>query len=172
MGNPKKREREDGQCSAGLVLSFRKGIETRNERQTSTNRSDSKPQKSRLFSVLCGLKDGVHLIRSVINLLSKEEMTVYYRHLGRPLIEYYSDAGLAVRHVSDEDMGVIVPSHVFLDRVLTAFEVLPRPVLVHCSAGAERSALAVDFICNQWRTRLQKPVVKPHKKSPAKKRRT
>ena len=111
-------------------------------------------------------------IRSVINLLSKEEMTVYYRHLGRPLIEYYSDAGLAVRHVSDEDMGVIVPSHVFLDRVLTAFEVLPRPVLVHCSAGAERSALAVDFICNQWRTRLQKPVVKPHKKSPAKKRRT
>jgi len=64
MGNPKKTEREDGQCSAGLVLSFRKGIETRNERQTSTNRSDSKPQKSRLFSVLCGLKDGVHLMLS------------------------------------------------------------------------------------------------------------
>jgi hypothetical protein len=61
IGNPKKTEREDGQCSARFVLSFRKGFETRNERQTSKNRSDSKPQKSRLFSALRGLKNGVHL---------------------------------------------------------------------------------------------------------------
>jgi hypothetical protein len=65
MGNPKKTEREDGQCSAWLVLSFRKGLETRNERQTNNNRSDSKPQKSRLFSALSGLKDGVRLIQQV-----------------------------------------------------------------------------------------------------------
>lgn len=110
-------------------------------------------------------------IRSVINLLSKEEMTVYYRHLGRPLMEYYSDAGLAVRHVSDEDMGVIVPSQIFLERVQTAFEALPKPVLIHCSAGAERSGLAVDFICIRWGTSPQKPDAKHHEKSAVKKRR-
>jgi hypothetical protein len=43
MGNPKKREREDGQCEARLVLSFPKGIEAQNERQTNRNTNDSRP---------------------------------------------------------------------------------------------------------------------------------
>ena len=61
FGTLKKSEREDGQCSAWLVLSFRKGLETRNERQSIKLSNDSNRQKSRLFHALRGLKDGVHL---------------------------------------------------------------------------------------------------------------
>ncbi|MEI7728099.1 MAG: hypothetical protein WCO56_00895 [Verrucomicrobiota bacterium] len=90
-------------------------------------------------------------IRSVINLLSDDEMTVYYRQLGQPLAHYYTDAGLAVRQVAQEDLGVAVPSHVLLDRVKTAFASLPKPVLIHCSAGTERSKIAVAAICRVWK---------------------
>src|ERR1035441_3841416 len=61
MGNPKKRAREDGPCQAQLVLSFPKGFEAQNERQSNKNRNDSRPRESILFSALRGLKDGVHL---------------------------------------------------------------------------------------------------------------
>ncbi len=61
FGTLKKSEREDGQCSAWLVLSFRKGLETRNEQQSIKLSNDSNRQKSRLFHALRGLKDGVHL---------------------------------------------------------------------------------------------------------------
>ena len=66
MGNPKKTQREDGQCSAWLVLSFRKGLETRNEQQSIKLSNDSNRQKLRLFHALRGLKDGVHLTPSII----------------------------------------------------------------------------------------------------------
>jgi hypothetical protein len=43
--------------------------QTKNERQSNKNRNDSKPQKSRLFSALRGLKDGVHLSTFIIQRL-------------------------------------------------------------------------------------------------------
>lgn len=95
-------------------------------------------------------------IRSVINMLSEEEMAVYYRRLEQPLAEYYTDAGLEVRQVSHEDMGVIVTRSVLLDRVQAAFDNLPKPVIIHCSAGAERSKLAVEALCKAWKLRGKK----------------
>ena len=59
--NPVKTEREDGQCHAPLVLSFPNGFKAQNERQTSKNNDDSRPQESILFSALSGLKDVVRL---------------------------------------------------------------------------------------------------------------
>ncbi len=107
-------------------------------------------------------------IRSVINLLSEDEMSVYYRHLERPLMEYYKAAGLDAREVSDEDMGIPVKTGVFLERVLTAFKVLPKPVLIHCNAGAERSGLAVETISREWESLAQARVGQSRKKSPDK----
>jgi hypothetical protein len=95
-------------------------------------------------------------VRSVINMLSEEEMAVYYRHLEQPLVEYCADAGFEVRQVSHEDLGVIVTKSVLLDRVHAAFNNLPKPVIIHCSAGAERSKLAVKAICKMWKRRNKK----------------
>ena len=97
-------------------------------------------------------------ILSVINLLSDDEMAVYYRHLGQPLVQYYADAGLEVRQVAQEDMGVVVPRRVLLDRVKAAFESLPKPVIIHCSAGAERSKAAVDVICRAWKRQTRQRI--------------
>jgi hypothetical protein len=83
-------------------------------------------------------------------MLSDEyEMNVYYRHLDQPLIEYYSGAGLSVRCVSHMDRDVPVSDAILLARVRYAFEALPQPVLIQCSAGLERSrdaALALSRI--------------------------
>lgn len=97
-------------------------------------------------------------VRSVINMLSDEEMGVYYRHLGQPLIEYYSDAGMEVRQVSYEETGVVLPEQIIIDRVRTAFHCLPHPVIIHCSAGEERSKLAVDAILEEWDGDARKPL--------------
>jgi hypothetical protein len=59
--NPIKREREDGQCPARLVLAFPNGFRAHSERPTNKNNDDSRPGKFILFSALSGLKDGVHL---------------------------------------------------------------------------------------------------------------
>ena len=96
-------------------------------------------------------------IRSVINMLSEDEMAVYYRHLGQPLLQYYADAGLEAREVAHEDLGVVVTKRVLLDRVIAAFENLPQPVIIHCSAGAERAKQAVNAICQDWKACAKKP---------------
>ncbi len=89
-------------------------------------------------------------VRSVICMLSEDEEAVYYRRLRQSLVDCYSEAGLQVRQVSYEDMGVAVTLPILVDRVLTAFAILPKPVLVHCSAGVERSQLATESICHAW----------------------
>ena len=101
-------------------------------------------------------------IRSVINMLSEEEMAVYYRHLGQPLLQYYGDAGFEVREVAHEDLGVVVTKQVLVDRVRAAFDNLPKPVVIHCSAGAERSKLAVAALRKAWKLRAKKRSRKRH----------
>jgi protein tyrosine phosphatase (PTP) superfamily phosphohydrolase (DUF442 family) len=95
-------------------------------------------------------------IRSVINLLVEDEMAVYYRRLGLPLLDYYAEAGLRVREVAHDDGGMPVSNRILLDRVRVAFENLPKPVLIHCSAGAERSQQAVALLCMEWKARTKK----------------
>ncbi|MEI7729364.1 MAG: hypothetical protein WCO56_07315 [Verrucomicrobiota bacterium] len=91
-------------------------------------------------------------IRSVINMLSEDEMDVYYRRLEAPLAQYYADAGLEVRQISHLDQGVVVAKPTLQARLLSAFESLPKPVLIHCSAGVERSKEAAEGISNACRT--------------------
>ena len=95
-------------------------------------------------------------IRSIINMLSDEEMELYYRALGQPFLEYCVDAGFEVRQVSVEEQGIILPKAIWQARVLTAFDALTKPVLIHCDAGVERSRWATDAVSKIWRSRLRK----------------
>jgi hypothetical protein len=95
-------------------------------------------------------------IRSLINMLSEDEMAVYYRRLEAPLTQYYSLAGLEVRRVSHEEQGVVIAKPILQARLLAAFESLPKPVLIHCSAGGERSMEAVEGICKACRIPTEK----------------
>ncbi len=74
--------------------------------------------------------------------------------LGTSLVEFYQTRGFDVAHIPWED-----PAHSKTERsaikvkrdgvrqdALVAYDSLPKPVLLHCSAGEERSAPVAAFI--------------------------
>jgi len=89
-------------------------------------------------------------IRSVVVLLTDEEISSYYSRLPDGLLGLYRQSGLRVKHIPIRD-----PAHYpegyeelreNLGRIYEAFKELPKPVLIHCSAGCDRTGRAVDWI--------------------------
>ena len=85
-------------------------------------------------------------LKSLIVMLTAEEMDSYYPQLGQRLLDYYRDAGFKVRNIMTQDSGGIVSLPVLGDRAFAAFKALPKPVLVHCNAGLERSKFVIRAI--------------------------
>ena len=93
-------------------------------------------------------------IVSIIPFVSEKELA-HYRELfpdGLTLIDYYKSLGFRVRHVPWSD-----PAHTgyanFKSEVeekrpvlLEAYDQLPKPVLVHCSAAIDRSPPVVAYV--------------------------
>lgn len=84
-------------------------------------------------------------IRSVICLLGQEQLA-FYGCLDEGLLARYRAQGLEVAHVEVEDAQwpPLQPAHV--EQVWRAYQTLPKPVLVHCSAGLWRTGHAVEMI--------------------------
>jgi protein-tyrosine phosphatase len=97
-------------------------------------------------------------VKSIICLLADDQLGLY-SDLPTDLVSYYRDVGFSARNVPVRDHQHPPLSADQLDRILEAYQQLPKPVLVHCSAGIDRTGLAVDFIVRQLPQETQKLIV-------------
>ena len=85
-------------------------------------------------------------VRSVICLLGDDQLPLYAGALPEGLVARYRAEGLEVAHIGVRD-GLTEPfTEEQLDKAWASFETLPKPVLVHCSAGHDRTGRVVRHI--------------------------
>lgn len=85
-------------------------------------------------------------VRSIVCLLTQAELKKYYRRDGVDLLQRYADAGFVVAQVPVGDDKIPPMSPRDLQRLAKAVKNLPIPILVHCSAGVDRTGCAVELL--------------------------
>lgn len=87
-------------------------------------------------------------VQSIICLLSDDQLPLY-ANLQMSLIDYYRKAGFAVVHIPARDHQRPPLTEDHLAQIWTAYESLSKPVLVHCSAGVDRTGSAIKRILDR-----------------------
>jgi protein tyrosine/serine phosphatase len=87
-------------------------------------------------------------IVSIICLLAEDQLTLY-DELPGDLVSYYRSFGFAVEHVPALDYQDPPLNDYHLERIWSAYQSLEKPVLIHCSAGRDRTGRAVEHIESQ-----------------------
>ncbi|MBI5946757.1 MAG: tyrosine-protein phosphatase [Chloroflexi bacterium] len=88
-------------------------------------------------------------VASIICLISDDQLPLYAKALPGGLLLHYRESGFAVAHVPTFD-GMTTPyTPEQYEEAWEAFLRLPKPVLVHCSAGFDRTGRIVDHILSR-----------------------
>jgi protein tyrosine/serine phosphatase len=85
-------------------------------------------------------------IASVICLLDEDQLWLYRKSVPGGLIARYRQAGLEVAHIPTLDQQTNPFNSDQYEAAWDAFRSLPHPVLVHCSAGHDRTGRIVSHI--------------------------
>lgn len=84
-------------------------------------------------------------ILSIVCLLADEHLRLY-ASLGEDLPSYYRRQGFEVVYLPVLDFQQPPLDEVTLTRIADAYAVLPKAVLVHCSAGVDRTGAAIQYL--------------------------
>ena len=85
-------------------------------------------------------------IRSIICLLSRQELYECYSIGGINLFGCYREAGFEVEHFPMSDSGTPPRLPELLARIGQRYPQLPKPCLVHCRAGIDRTQLVINYL--------------------------
>ena len=85
-------------------------------------------------------------IESIICLLDEDQLPLYRHALPHGLVAHYESHGFQVAHVPTFDGQTDPFTSAQYAAAWTAFQALPKPVLVHCSAGFDRTGRIVEHI--------------------------
>lgn len=84
-------------------------------------------------------------IKSIICLLSDDQLP-FYQQVPNGLIECYRVNGFSVTHIPAADYQTPPLTDEHLAKIWEAYNRLDKPVLVHCSAGVDRTGRAITYI--------------------------
>lgn len=89
-------------------------------------------------------------IRSIISLLSDEEIAQYYEEIDGKLIDFYKENGFEVYHISIDDFQKPPINAQQMQTILEHEASLSKPLLVHCGAGQDRSGYLVADLADKY----------------------
>lgn len=89
---------------------------------------------------------------SILCLLDDQHLAMYSHCAeGKGLLSAYTKAGFTVGHVPIADHKIPSVNEAEMAHVLALYDTLPKPVLIHCSAGRDRTGAVVERIQNACR---------------------
>jgi hypothetical protein len=90
----------------------------------------------------------VYGIQSVICLLDQNQLR-FYEQLPLGLVSYYRQNGLITEHIPVRLQPHIVLDRIQREKLWKAYKRLPKPIIVHCSAGRMRTHKVVLYLKNK-----------------------